>query len=337
MKRNGHQCGKQRYRCLICNHSFIRHQRQSTSLSDFKAFSSFILGNKNRLQTAHDAQLSRKTLSKIFWQFFTHPLTPTAVNQVFPLVRTEAWVLALDGTWLRRQGVIMIYWNHTAGQCIAWSWETGETYFALASGLTRVIHEMSDQLPDGVVSDWKGSIVANVERYISAVPHQRCLAHVKRDIERLLPRHSPYPATLALRSIGFSLLSVKSMQEKKNWQLHLKAWQMIYGSVLTERSIPEVPTKTRRKWWYTHSNVRRAFRILTKDQDHLFQFLEHTGLPSTNNGLEGINSDLKIKLRNHRGMKAQQQFQFVSWYLTFKKVKKPADLKRLWDIWKHWK
>jgi hypothetical protein len=253
---------------------------------------------------------------------------------VFPLKKLDVWVLALDGTWLKRQGVIMIYWNHTTGECVYWSWESSESYVAIAAGLIQLSQIMgTDHPPAGVVSDWKGSIVTNVERYIGSVPHQRCLAHVKRDIERLLPRQSPYAATLSLRSIGLSLLAVKSKQDKEDWLLRLTTWVMVYGSVLTERSIPDEPTKTKRKWWYTHSNVRRAFRILTKDQHHLFEHLDHPILPSTNNGLEGINGDIKTKLRNHRGMKAAQQYQFVCWYLTFKKVKEPADLKRLWDMW----
>lgn len=228
----------------------------------------------------------------------------------------------------------MIYWNHTTNECIYWSWESSESYLALARGLGAVVQELEGQLPSGVVSDWKGSIISNVERLMGAIPHQRCLAHVKRDIEHLLPKHSPYTATQELRRVGLSLLTIKSPMEKDGWLLLLHIWQMIHGFVLTERSVPDLPTKTKRRWWYTHSNVRRAFRILTKNQDNLFQYLNYPTLPSTNNSLEGINGDLKTKLRNHRGMKAEQQYQFVSWYLTFKKVKQPVDLKRLWDIWK---
>lgn len=333
-KRNGKQCGKQRYQCVTCGHSFIRHRKQSASLVDFKAFFSFILGNKNRLQTTLDKRISRKTLSRVFLQFFTHPPSVEEVLTVFPLTSTDPWVLALDGTWLKRQGVIMIYWNHTAGESAYWSWERSESYVVIATGLMQLVQLVGvTHPPVGVVSDWKGSIVANVEQYLGSVPHQRCLAHVKREIERLLPRHSPFVATQELRSIGLALMDVQTTEQKNQWQERLCYWQLDFSSVLTERSVPEEPTKTKRKWWYTHSNVRRAFRILIKDQHHLFEHLNYSFLPSTNNGLEGINGDLKTKLRNHRGMKAEQQYQFVCWYLTFKKVKKPADLKRLWDMW----
>jgi hypothetical protein len=279
--------------------------------------------------------VSRKSLSKIFQVFFTNPLSPDEVNQVFPLTQNVGWTLSLDGTWLRRSGVIMIYWNYTTKEAIFWSWESGETYVAIATGLVAVLQLMGKHnLPFGVVSDWKGSIVSGVERYIGLIPHQRCLAHVKRDIERLCPKHSPYQATLVLRRVGEALMHVTTHREKEQWLQLLECWYFVYGSLLTEKSVPEIPTRTKRKWWYTHGNLRRAYRILTKDQDHLFVHLEQTGLPKTNNGLEGINSDIKTKLKNHRGMKPNQQYQFVSWYLTFKKVKSPNELKRLWDIWK---
>jgi len=54
----------------------------------------------------------------------------------------------------------------------------------------------------------------------------------------------------------------------------------------------------------------------------------------SNNSLEGVNSQLKQKLGEHRGMKTNQQVSFLSWYLTFKRIKSPQDLKKLWDVWK---
>ena len=319
---------------MVCHHSFIR-KKQSIGFSDFLAFYRFILGKKNRSQLIEEKAVCRKTLSSVFITFFNKPLPPDAVNKIFPLSFSRFWVLSLDGTWLRRFGVIMIYWNQTDGKCLWWSWEKSESYLALGSGLQAVTSQTGiDHLPKGVVSDWKGSIVYGVATYLGSIPHQRCLAHVKRDIEHLLPRHSPYQATQELRRIGLQLLQVKTINDKETWLTLLSTWEVFYGAVLTERSISDQPTKTKRKWWYTHSNIRRAYRILTKDQDHLFEYLTHPQIPSTNNTLEGINSDIKCKLRNHRGMKAEQQYQFVSWYLSLKKVKTKADLKKLWAYWR---
>jgi len=205
------------------------------------------MGNKNRLQSSRDRQLSRKSLSKIFQAFFTHPLSPEEVSQVFPLTQVADWVLALDGTWLRRSGVIMIYGNHTTKEILHWSWESGETYVAVATGLVAATQLMGEHnLPSGVVSDWKGSIVGGVERYIGLVPHQRCLAHVKRDIESVCPKHSPYQATLVLRRLGQLLIQINTHDEKQQWLYLLAQWYAMYGLLLSERSVPDIPTRTKR-------------------------------------------------------------------------------------------
>jgi len=91
---------------------------------------------------------------------------------------------------------------------------------------------------------------------------------------------------------------------------------------------------TKKKWWYTHGNLRRAWRLLTKDQDPFFVYLTNPQIPNSNNSLEGVNSQLKQKLGDHRGMKLQQQVSFAFWYFTFSRVKNKSDLKKLWAGWK---
>jgi hypothetical protein len=140
-------------------------------------------------------------------------------------------------------------------------------------------------------------------------------------------------ATQELRRIGLSLTSIKTVRQKEDWILWLSVWEMLYGAVLTEKSYQEEGIG-RRRWWYTHKNIRAGFRLLTHDQNALFIHLTHSPIPTTNNGLEAINGDIKTKLANHRGMTHAQQCQFISWYLTFKKVQTDRDLKRLWDTWR---
>jgi len=292
------------------------------------------VGQVNRKHITLVQAVSRKTLSAMFMLFFAHPLLPEQVWQIFPPQFSSNWTLALDGKWLRRNGVVMIYRNLTDHETLWWNWHTSESYAALHADLEAVATHCETQLPTGAVSDWKGSIVGSVAAWFGNIPHQRCLAHVERDIERLLPKYSPLAATQELRNIGTHVTQIKTHQEKEAWLLWLATWELCYGQVLKERSRPLDPSTVKRSWWYTHSNIRRAYRILTKDQHHLFEYLDHPEIPATNNTLEGMNSNFKGKLHDHRGMKPQQQYQFLSWYLTFQKVKTPADLKKLWDMWK---
>jgi hypothetical protein len=74
--------------------------------------------------------------------------------------------------------------------------------------------------------------------------------------------------------------------------------------------------------------------LLTDDWRPFFVHLDNPLIPSSNNSLEGTNSQIKKQLGIHRGMKTPQQVSFLFWYLTFTRAKTKQDLKKLWDYWK---
>lgn len=186
-------------------------------------------------------------------------------------------------------------------------------------------------LPKGAISDWKGAIVTAVSMHFGPVPHQRCLTHVTRTAKRLLPENSPFAATRLLRKIAEELILVKFWEDEADWLWSLKCWEEKYARMLKVKTIG---IKTRKKWWYTHGNLRRGYRLLTHEQEPFFVHLDNPLINHSNNSLEGVNSQLKQKLGEHRGMKTNQQVSFLSWYLTFQRIKNKPELKRLWDLWK---
>lgn len=264
-----------------------------------------------------------------------HPPTASSVWQVLPpeTPRTNTlWVYGCDGKWLGRVGVFFIHRNVTTKENIWWSFMKSESYAAIAQDIRALTQHLGDQLPTGAVSDWKGAIVSAVASHFGGVPHQRCLAHIERQAKRLLPRHSPYEATRALRRITSLLMLVERSADPQVWQAYLTRWEKRYGFMLKEKT--QAPTGMSRSWWYTHGNLRRAWRLLTGDPTPLFVFLTNPLIPKTNNALEGVNSNLKQKLGNHRGMRTARQAAFLSWYLAFTRVKTLKDLRKLWVWWK---
>jgi len=207
-----------------------------------------------------------------------------------------------------------------------------ESYESIHRDLEQLTALLESRLPVGVVSDWKGAIVAGVVSHFGDIPHQRCLAHVDRETKKLLPLNSPYEATQALRRIAAMLMLVETKTDPDVWKTALNRWENKYGYMLKEKTY--APAGLTRSWWYTHGNVRRAWRLLTRNQSPFFVFLINPLIPKTNNALEGVNSNLKQKLGNHRGMFASRQAVFLSWYLAFTRVKSTKDLKKLWVYWK---
>jgi len=260
-----------------------------------------------------------------------HPLTAADIWNILPPatgMSTTSWIHGCDGKWLGRVGVFFIHRNVTTKENLFWSFISSESYEAIHRDLMTLSGLLGTHLPVGAVSDWKGSIVAGVASHFGNIPHQRCLAHVDRAAKRLLPLHSPFDATQALRRVASLLMLVEKPTDSKIWQAALTRWEKQYGQMLKEKT--QAPTGTTRSWWYTHGNLRRAWRLLTHDQTPLFIFLTNRLIPKTNNALEGVNSNLKQKLGDHRGMSVTRQAAFLSWYMAFTRSKSPGDLKRLW-------
>jgi len=242
-------------------------------------------------------------------------------------------VLGIDGKWLHRRGVVMIYRDVTNKTNLYWSFHSSESYTAVEKDFEKVNLIIKDNLPSGVVTDWKGAIVSAVNEYLtSTTPHQRCLIHVQRQSLRLLPLRSPLSSTQKLRIIAEYIISIKTDEEKYYWIKSVNYWISKYESLLKEKTIG---VNTKKKWWYTHGNLRRAVKLLTFDEKHLFAYLDYPFIPNTNNSLEGSNSQIKTKLSNHRGMQTPQQVTYLFWLFTFRRVKNRKDLKGLWDSLKN--
>ena len=223
----------------------------------------------------------------------------------------------------------MIYRNVTSKVNLHWSWHPSESYDAIAIDFKCLLPVIEYNLPSGMISDWKGSIVAAVDTFLPPLPHQRCLTHVQRQLLTFLPLKSPIPATQALRRIALLLFTIDTPQDLRIWKGVIVRWRERYGYLLKERTIPQ--EKHIRSWWYTHGNLRRAIKLLQFDEEYLFAYLTNQFLPKTNNAMEGTNSQIKSKLSIHRGMKTPQQVTYIFWLLTFSRIKTRKDLKRLWD------
>ncbi|PJC81488.1 hypothetical protein CO007_04425 [Candidatus Roizmanbacteria bacterium CG_4_8_14_3_um_filter_36_10] len=177
--------------------------------------------------------------------------------------------MGIDGKWLCRQGVIMIYRDVTNKVNLYWSFHLSESYEPIEKDFERVSLIIKNSLPAGVVSDWKGAIVSAVNIFLPPTPHQRCLSHVQKQLLRFLPLRSPLLSTQKLRIIAKVIADIKTHEEKYYWITSINYWILKYGNLLKEKTIG---VNTKKKWWYTHGNTRRAIKLLTLII-HSFQIL----------------------------------------------------------------
>jgi len=317
---------------LECRHTFGKPKRLPANYSDFVKFYNFVLNKLNKTALSEEMFLSRTTLWRKFSPFFHYLVLPE--DSFFLLQNNSSsrikkhWVLGIDGKWLRRNGIIIIYRDVTKKINLYWSYHLSESYEAIEKDFEQLAPIIAGRLPSGIITDWKGALISAINIFLPPLPHQRCLSHVKRQLMRLLPLRSPILATQKLRKIAQQIIKIKNRKEKRLWKKQLSSWINKYGFLLRVKTIG---VGTKKKWWYTHGNLRRAIKLLTFEEKHLFAYLSYKFLPKTNNAIEGLNSQIKTKLSNHRGMKTPQQATFIFWLLTFKRVKNRRSLKTLWD------
>lgn len=280
--------------------------------------------------------VSRRTLVRQFAPFFIRPLTPEEVSVVLPPRCTTShkpWVYGADGKWLHHDGVFLNHRDVSNRENIWWSYAFKESYSAWIQDIAAFVSRLdSSQFPIGVVSDWGRGLIQAVTQIFGDIAHQRCLAHVARHALTLLPKHSPFLATRRLRDIAKAIRRIKTVEDMQEWTQSLTRWGYLYGDMLTEKTT--APLGSAHRWWYTHGNLRRGWRLLTTNTNSFFVFLAHRGIPKTNNSLEGVNRNIKGKLGIHRGLTTPFQVSLLCWVMIFSRVKKPADLRKLWAAWR---
>ena len=87
--------------------------------------------------------------------------------------------------------------------------------------------------------------------------------------------------------------------------------------MLKQRTYSNNPNSNQ-KWWYTHKNLRTAYRTILTTSDHLFPYLDYAGLGKDTNGLESEFSHLVEKVNTHRGLSRAHKMSVISWYIHFK-------------------
>lgn len=275
----------------------------------FVLFKKWILTGSgfNTLRNFKGRKVSSRTLWEHFDKFLDNPPPPK------PLKERKQIYLKIDGTYFSKWGCCLVY--KEGKEKIYWSFVLRETYFNYLHDLSDVKRLGYDVL--GVTSDWHGSLVSAVSTAHFDIPHQRCLVHTKRLCRTLLTRKPETEAGKDLLEISKLLTQIKNHKDKVVWIAWLKRFEDRYQDLMNQRTYAIDPS-SKKKWWYTHRKLRRAFRTLKTSIPNLFIYLDNPNIEKDTNGLESEFSHLKEKLGNHRGLKREKKENFIKWYFYLK-------------------
>lgn len=236
-------------------------------------------------------------------------LPPQSISKAPP---HPIWI-KIDATYFGSWGCFVVYRTKTGA--IYWRFVRGEYVDEYVRDL-RHLQTVGYRIA-GVTSDWHGSIVAAVRFLLPTIPHQRCLVHTQRLVQGLLTRQPKTGAGQELLELIRFINQLPTHYDAMIWKRWLLRWKIRHELLVKHRSYATKDDGTR-TWWYTHKNVRRAFRTVWSTQEHLFLYLDHNGLDKDTNDLEGLFAHLKEKLGTHRGLTRKKKIAFLYWYFHFK-------------------
>lgn len=130
-----------------------------------------------------------------------------------------------------------------------------------------------------------------------------------KQVTKYLTRRPKTDAGRELRELTLPLTDVDEAAFTKA----LDAWHTKWSDFIEEKTIDMFVTG-RTKWYYTHKNVRSAYRSLKTNLPYLFTYLKYPELniPNTTNSLDGSFSALKKKLSVHHGLRRDRRYKVIS-------------------------
>ncbi|MCH7613696.1 MAG: hypothetical protein IIB45_10105 [Candidatus Marinimicrobia bacterium] len=210
----------------------------------------------------------------------------------------------MDTTYFGRNFGVMVFRSHTIHRNIFWRYLPYETIHAYQEGI-EYLQSIGWNI-SGIVCDGRRGIF----NAFGSIPVQMCQYHQMAIITRYITRNPLLEAGKELYQIIRKLAKV----HESDFVYYLNEWYDNWAEFLVEKTVhPETG-----KWHYTHRRIRSAFRSLKTNLPYLFTYQKYPelGIPNTTNGLEGVFSNLKTKLRVHAGLKRNRKIKVIDQYLS---------------------
>ena len=297
-KRGKTAAGKQRWFCRICAESTIKKRLDLSRGFVLEKFVSWLLGKDSQSELDGSPRTFRDQVS---WCWGVAP-KPVMTGEIHHAI-------IVDG--IRVGGMVCLI-ARTVKYVIAWVWvpyESSEYWIHLF----RILPQ-----PKYIVCDGQKGLLKAISICWPGVIIQRCRFQAWLNIKTKLTLNPESKAAQELLALTRDLLHVRTRNQARRWKHRFKYWHKRHKKFIDERTIKFNPKKGERRWRYAHERLRSAYKQLYKITDDLLRssYRISLELPCTTNHIEGgINSQIRTKLKLHRGMPRTHQMRLVDWYL----------------------
>ncbi len=206
----------------------------------------------------------------------------------------------MDTTYFGRKLGVMVFKDSLTGSILYKQYvqqETNQLYFQGIKEITRRGIKIQSIICDGR----KGLF----QLFGKEIPIQMCNFHQVAIVRRYLTKKPKMQASKELWKHTLLLTHT----DKESFEGGLNDWYVRWEDFLNERKTDEKGKKR-----YVHKKLRSAYRSLKTNMPWLFTWYDNMGLkiPNTTNGIDGLFSDLKNKLRNHNGLSIVRKKKFIN-------------------------
>ena len=278
--------GFQRWYCKSCGKTFVGHKR----LTEETVNSRYSKGNLTVKDLSEEFGVSPRTIYRKLSKTY---------NELLPVKPVRPIVVLMDTTYWGRNFGIVIIKDSLRGDVLWYKFiDRHERLEDYKEGITHL--ENCGYTIEAIVSDgFKG-----LRQMFPNYKFQLCQFHQVMTIKTKLTSRPKLEASKELLRIALMLCHT----DKESFVGALDIWYEKWEDFLKERTICE-----NGKSHYTHKAVRSAYLSLKRNMTWLWTWYDYPkiNIPNTNNAIESLNADLKIRLYLHKGMSAERRKIFI--------------------------
>ena len=291
MVHNGLRGGKQRYKCKDCGRRFTGgfHRDKSQVITDY------VEGKQTLVQLAVKYKVSERTIRRDLEE----------MRFVHSIAKYKEVTIQLDTTYWGRNFGLMVIKDALRNKVLWHKYVRGETIAQYLEGISW-LKSQGFKIYGAVIDGMRGLAQA-----LYPIPVQMCQLHQILIMRRYLTQEPDLEASIEL----LDLVKNITRMDKESFVGAFGEWYAKYKDVLNER-VHDKRIK-RHTPPYMRPRLRSAYLSLKRNMPLLWTFYDHpeTGLPNTNNAIEGLFSDIKSKLRAHRGISKDNRKKLLDEYI----------------------
>ena len=278
MIRNGRKNSKQLYKCKECGKQFLGGRRRNK----VQVITDYVEGKQTLSQLAQRYRISERTIQRDL----------AGMRFVRKIAKVKDVTIQLDTTYWGRNFGLMVIKDALRNKILWHKYVRNETISQYLEGISW-LKSNGFRIYGAVIDGMRGLAQA-----LYPIPVQMCQFHQILITRRYLTQEPELEASIEL----LSLVKNITKMDKESFVGAFNDWSEKYQNVINER-IRDKRIK-RHTPPYMRPKLRSAYLSLRRNMNLLWTFYDRpeTGLPNTNNALEGVFSDIKSKVRAHRGI-----------------------------------